>query len=123
VVTAATVLIVDDDPEYRSLLRWRTRVEPSLEIVGEAGDGESAVVEWRALRPDLVLMDVRMPRCSGIDAANAILDEDPGQAIVMFSADLAAAARSKAPRIVESWIDKADLRALLKAALDHAIPR
>jgi len=72
-----------------------------------------------ALQPDLVLMDVTMPKRSGIDAAAIILAELPSQAIVMFSADLGAVHRGSAPRGLEVWVDKADLGELVAAAHRH----
>lgn len=67
------VLIVDDEPLVRSGLRSILGAEPDIEIVGEAGDGAEAVTACRRLQPDLVCMDVRMPRVDGIRATELVL--------------------------------------------------
>lgn len=68
------ILIADDEPLIRMNLR-ETLQEQGYLVVGEAGDGESAVNMARQLRPDLVLLDVKMPHVDGIAAAKTIDDE------------------------------------------------
>lgn len=62
-----TLLIADDDAVTRSGLRTLLAMQPGITVVGEAADGIEAVERTRQLRPDVVLMDVRMPRRSGIE--------------------------------------------------------
>jgi len=66
------VLLVDDQPLLRTGFRMILEAEPDIAIVGEAGDGEKALAEVRALQPDVVLMDIRMPRMDGVAATRAI---------------------------------------------------
>jgi DNA-binding NarL/FixJ family response regulator len=66
------VLLVDDDPLVRAGLRTILSAAGDLRVVGEAGDGEEAVNSVRAARPDVVLMDVRMPGVDGISATGRI---------------------------------------------------
>ncbi len=71
------VVVVDDQATIRLGLRMILENEPDVTVVGEAGDGETAVTMARALRPDVVLMDVRMPRLDGIEAtARIVADPD-----------------------------------------------
>ena len=66
------VVLADDQQLVRSGFRMILRADPGLEVVGEASDGVEAVSLSRELRPDVVLMDVRMPRVDGIEATRQI---------------------------------------------------
>jgi DNA-binding NarL/FixJ family response regulator len=77
------VLLADDQSLMRSGFRMILDSQPDLEVVGEARDGEEAVAEARRLQPDVVLMDVRMPRLDGIAATQRILDEAAPSARVL----------------------------------------
>jgi len=68
-----TVLIADDQALVRVWLRKILEAEPETSVVGEAGDGNDAVAEARSLRPDVVLMDIRMPVLDGIEATRRIV--------------------------------------------------
>ena len=79
------VLIADDASFMRQMIR--DIIEPEgYEVVGEASDGVEVVEKFRKLRPDLVMMDIVMPKRSGIDAVRAIRSEDAGATVVMCSA-------------------------------------
>jgi DNA-binding NarL/FixJ family response regulator len=71
--TQVRVLVADDEPLVRSGLRLILDAEPDIEVVGEAGDGAQAVELARALRPDVVCMDVRMPGVDGLRATELVL--------------------------------------------------
>ena len=79
------VLVVDDHALFRRGLEMVLAQEPDIEVVGEAADGSEALVMARELAPDIVLMDVRMPRRSGIEACLAIKDSVPSAKIVMLT--------------------------------------
>jgi DNA-binding NarL/FixJ family response regulator len=72
-VTPVRVVLADDQRLVRHGLRMILRAEPDIDVVGEAGDGQEAIDETRRLRPDVVLMDVRMPRVNGIEATRRIV--------------------------------------------------
>ncbi|TDQ51965.1 response regulator [Actinorugispora endophytica] len=79
------VLVVDDHAFFRRGLVSVLAEEPDIDVVGEAGDGEEAVSRASALRPDVVLMDVRMPKAGGIAACTGIRDAVPDAKIVMLT--------------------------------------
>ena len=82
---SSRVLVADDARFMRQLIR--EIIEPEgFEVVGEAADGRAVVEEFSRLQPDVVTMDIVMPKRSGIDAAKEILALDPGARIVMVSA-------------------------------------
>jgi len=71
------VLLVDDDPTVRQALTVVLRAMPSVAILGEAADGKFAVALARAMRPDIVIMDLDMPVMNGIDATRTIHADCP----------------------------------------------
>src|SRR5207244_5132600 len=77
-----SVLIADDQALVRVGLRKILESEPETSVVGEAGDGEDAVSEARRLRPDVVLMDIRMPVLDGIEATRRIVAAQPGPRVL-----------------------------------------
>ena len=79
------VLIVDDLPDYRRLIKRICRERNVLEIVGEAQDGVSAICKAEELQPDIVLLDISMPRLNGLDAALRILEVSARSKIVFLS--------------------------------------
>ena len=79
------VLLVDDHGLVRAGFRMILEAQDGIEVVGEAGDGEQAIVQARALRPDVVLMDVRMPRLDGIAATRAIVAEHPQTRVLVLT--------------------------------------
>jgi DNA-binding NarL/FixJ family response regulator len=79
------VLIADDQALMRAGFRMILDAEPDLEVVGEAADGREAVAEAGRLRPDVVLMDVRMPEMDGIEATRRLLDGNGDTKVVMLT--------------------------------------
>ena len=79
------VLIADDQELVRAGFRAILEVEDDLNVVGEAADGNVAVAEARALRPDVVLMDVRMPGMDGIEATRRLLREGDAPHVLMLT--------------------------------------
>ena len=80
------VLIADDNPNFRSTLKEMLESRPNIEEVWEAKDGEEAVRLARKLLPDLVLMDLAMPRIDGLEATRLIKDQQPAVRVILLSA-------------------------------------
>ncbi|BFO20115.1 hypothetical protein SHKM778_65030 [Streptomyces sp. KM77-8] len=88
---AIRVLLVDDQPLLRTGFRMILEAEQDLAVVGEAGDGLQALDQVRALQPDVVLMDIRMPRMDGVEATRQITGPErdgPAKVLVLTTFDL-----------------------------------
>ena len=85
-----SVAIADDQALVRRGFRLILEIEPDLEVVGEAADGDEAVAMCRELRPDIVLMDVRMPGTDGVSATDRIVQQDqsPTRIIMLTTFDM-----------------------------------
>jgi DNA-binding NarL/FixJ family response regulator len=81
---SATVLVVDDHPSFRRLAR-RLLQAAGFSVVGEAGDGASALASARELRPDVVLLDVLLPDTTGFAVADALAADPDGPVVVLTS--------------------------------------
>jgi DNA-binding NarL/FixJ family response regulator len=83
------VMLVDDQAMIRQGLRMILDAEPTITVVGEAGDGQDALEVAERARPDVVLMDIRMPRMDGIEACRRLLDrDDPPRVLILTTFDL-----------------------------------
>ena len=81
-----TCLIVDDHEVVREGLRLSLSRAPHIRVVGEASDGKSAIDLAERRKPNVVIMDVRMPGMDGLDATKALMERDPGTAVLIFTA-------------------------------------
>lgn len=108
------VLIVDDEEDMRALVRATIEIaNQGLSIAGEADDSETAMSAWREERPEVVVMDQRMPGVTGLETAKRILEERPEQAIVLFSSYLDPDVRAEAARLgVRVCLPKDDIKQL-----------
>jgi len=80
-----TILVADDHQVVRAGLRNLLAQEPDLEVIGEAADGNEVVASARALRPDVIIMDIAMPGMNGIEATKLIVAENPAVKVVALS--------------------------------------
>lgn len=79
------ILIADDHALFREGLRALFAALPDIEVVGEAQDGEAAILQVKNLQPDVVLMDINMPSVNGIEATRQILSTHPNLGIIMVT--------------------------------------
>lgn len=84
-MTAIRVLLADDHEFFRSGFRSALETQPDLECVGDVGDGQAAVTEIERLRPDVAVLDVRMPRMDGLTAAETVLSRGTGTRILLLT--------------------------------------
>jgi DNA-binding NarL/FixJ family response regulator len=82
---ATTILLADDHQLIREGTRSLIEKQPDLKVVGEAGDGRTAVSLARKLAPDIVIMDISMPELNGIDATRQIIENSPRTRVVVLS--------------------------------------
>ncbi len=100
------VVITDDERDVRILVRAALQFDDRFEVVGEASNGREAVEVVRETRPDVVLLDLRMPEMSGEEVAAVLRDEAPGTAIVVFSAFITNKAETARTLGAAACIDK-----------------
>jgi len=79
------VLIVDDHPLLRDGLAALLSTQPEMHLLGEAGDGEEAIERYQTLQPDVVLMDLQLPRLDGVEAIIRIRELDPRARIIVLT--------------------------------------
>ncbi len=115
------VLLVDDHPVVRAGVRGMLDGEPDIRVVGEAGRAVEALASVRALRPDVVLMDLRMPDGDGVDATARILAETPAPRVLVLTtyetdADILRAVEAGAIGYLLKDASRADLLAAIRSA-------
>ena len=121
------ILLVDDQILFRKGLRALLEDEQDMAVVGEASDGFSALESVRDLAPDLVLMDVHMPACDGVEATRLIKNEAPGTKIVMLTVsdeddDLFAAIKSGAEGYLLKDLKPDDLFRMVRGVMVGETP-
>lgn len=79
------ILLVDDQRLMREGLRTLLELETDLDVVGEAGDGQAALERYAELQPDVVLMDIRMPVLTGVEATRRLRERWPAAAVIILT--------------------------------------
>lgn len=87
-ITPVRIVIADDHPVVRLGVRNMLEDEPGFEIVGEAEDGDVAITETLELEPDVLLLDLMMPRLPGLEAMRAIMDRSPRVKIILLTSTI-----------------------------------
>ncbi|HZU19801.1 MAG TPA: response regulator transcription factor [Gaiellaceae bacterium] len=114
-----TVVFADDDPGMRTMVRTMLGLVESVEVVGEAADGQEAIELVRELGPDLVLLDVNMPRLRGPDAAELIRTLRPQTHIVLHTSMPNEETRTVAERLGVPLLDKMRFDDVIEAITGH----
>jgi len=122
-MTSARILLVDDHDLFRAGLAGLINAQPDLEVVAEASDGLEALKLARDLEPELIVMDINMPVCDGLEATRLICTELPGTRIVILTIHdedekLFAAIKAGAVGYILKDTNKADFLQGLHGVLD-----
>jgi DNA-binding NarL/FixJ family response regulator len=108
-MSAFRILLADDHPIFRLGLRSLLGSHERWEVCGEAADGRDAVEKCRQLKPDLLILDICMPKLNGVDAARRILRDNPDQRIlVLTDVDSEQVIRDCLEAGVRGWVFKSD---------------
>jgi two-component system nitrate/nitrite response regulator NarL len=94
-----SVLVAEDHPLFRSALVDALKRRPDLELIGEAEDGRQALELTRGLRPDVVLMDARLPTLDGVEVLRSVVNEQLPTRVLMLSAEASGTVVSEAMEI------------------------
>src|SRR5690349_10807408 len=120
--TAVRTLVVDDSPELLEVFCALLALHPGIEIVGTARDGVEALQAWADLEPELVLMDVTMPKMDGITAAMLLAEmPEPPHVILMSSHDMRGDELGSSATRAERFIFKPQFRQQFPKAFQSAL--
>lgn len=116
------MLIADDEPDMRALIAHVLRAA-DIDVVGEAADADETIALWRELRPDVIILDHRMPPTSGLDVAETLLAEEPRPVIFLFTAFVDVEIRMAAQRLgIARCIAKNDVFEIPELVRGHLTP-
>jgi DNA-binding NarL/FixJ family response regulator len=121
-LSAIRILVVDDYEDWRDRVRLMLRAQPNWQVIGEASDGLEAVLKAKELKPDVIVLDIGLPKLNGIEAARQIRKISPNSKIVILS-------QENSPEIVDEalsagaqgYVYKARAQNDLVPAIDAAL--
>lgn len=114
------ILLVDDFASWRSYVASVLQQRECFEVVGEAADGQEAIEKATELQPDLILMDIAMPKLNGIEAARRIRDRAANSKIVFISLEISDELAEAAVAVgAQAYIAKREIRAKLLPTIDR----
>ena len=111
------VLLADDHDSFRRILVAFLRAQNNIEVVGEAVDGQEAVEQAERLHPDLVLMDIHMPKQNGIEATKTIKHSSPSTKVFVLSMDPSEFYRKNTQDFADGFIAKSSMKNALLQVL------
>jgi DNA-binding NarL/FixJ family response regulator len=106
------ILVVDDFEPFRRFLHWKLQSRPKWHIVSEASDGLQAVRKAQELQPDLILLDIGLPKLNGIEAARQIRESAPQSRIIFVS-------QESSPDIVQEALSLGTCGYVVKSKAEH----
>jgi len=113
------ILLVDDFASWRSYVASVLQERECFEVVGEAADGQEAIEKATELQPDLILMDIAMPKLNGIEAARRIRDRAANSKIVFISLEISDELAEAAVAVgAQAYLAKREIRAKLLPTID-----
>ncbi len=122
--SAVRVLVVDDNVDVRAAICAHLRMLPSVVVVGEAADGDQALFAADGLRPDVVLMDVSMPGCNGIEATRRLRARLAGVVVILISVNSSALIQRLAIEAgADAFISKDELAGRISGILQSVFDR
>ena len=117
------VVVADDDEDMRVLMRSMLGLDPRIHIVGEASDGDEALARFDELRPDVLVLDERMPGLRGLEVAERVLAAHPEQVIILCTAFVDRTMQATAGELgVRRVLGKSDVDQLGAEILRLAVP-
>lgn len=117
------VVVVDDDPDFRYLLRTQLGMLEGFEVVASAGDGIEALEEVDRVMPDVVAMDLLMPRMNGFEAIEELQRRHPELPVIAYTAVAGAYVRDVTQRLGVELVLKTGDQTDLIAAIERAVAR
>mgnify|MGYP001240428651 FL=1 len=121
-VNPARILIADDHKEFRKVVSEYLNCLPNVIVVGEAADGIDAIEKTGRLDPDIVLIDISMPRCTGLEATRIIKTQWPLKKVIIATMHDNPFYRTEAQRAgADGYILKSSLKSSLQAVIDQSV--